>query len=243
MTRPRSTTAGPARQWRVVSEAAARSASGSAATLLRLAQSATLASAAGVRSMLDLTRTPLTRTPLTRSVAPAPTQDATPDATLEPAVDTTSDTAVDTAVDTTLDSTAAPTPDAVLPAGEDVAPSPAEPADEALDDRAPEDGDVDSSEEIDEVNEVEAEGHEDPESAEAEDLEGPLVPHWDELNLARIRGRLPRLSLDEISSLLDYEREHAARPPVLTLLENRIRKLQGKSADEPAEQDPASSEE
>jgi len=215
MTRPRSTTAGHVRQWRVASEAAARSASGSAATLLRLAQSATLASAAGVRSVLDLTRLPLTRTPLTRSGAPSLPQDATPDTT--------------------------PAPDAALPAGGVLPPSPAASADDTQDDSAPEgDEDLDSPEQVDEV---EAGSDEDSESAEDEDPEGPLVPHWDELNLARIRGRLPRLSPDEISSLLDYEREHAARPPVLTLLENRIRKVQGQSADEPAEPEPAASEE
>jgi hypothetical protein len=55
----------------------------------------------------------------------------------------------------------------------------------------------------------------------------PLVPRWDELSLAKIRGRLPRLGIDELESLLAYEHAHAARPQVLTMLDNRIQKVGG----------------
>jgi len=61
------------------------------------------------------------------------------------------------------------------------------------------------------------------------DPEAPPVPHWDELNLARIRGRLPGLGIDDLTSLLSYEQAHAARPPVLAMLDKRISKVRSGS--------------
>lgn len=58
------------------------------------------------------------------------------------------------------------------------------------------------------------------------DSDAPPVPLWDQLSLARIRGRLPHLSLEELRSLREYEDAHAGRPQILLLLENRIRRVE-----------------
>lgn len=47
---------------------------------------------------------------------------------------------------------------------------------------------------------------------------------YPELTLAQLRGRLPGLTTPEVESLVEYERGHKARPPFLTMLENRITK-------------------
>ena len=43
--------------------------------------------------------------------------------------------------------------------------------------------------------------------------------------MPQLRGRLRTLGLAELVQLRDYEQAHAARVPVLTLLDNRIAKL------------------
>jgi hypothetical protein len=48
---------------------------------------------------------------------------------------------------------------------------------------------------------------------------------FDHQTLPQLRGRLRTLSLAELVQLRDYEQAHAARLPVLTLLDNRIAKL------------------
>lgn len=48
---------------------------------------------------------------------------------------------------------------------------------------------------------------------------------YDHLTLGSLRARLPRLDAVALVQLLDYERAHAHRLPVLTMLENRIAKL------------------
>ncbi|MFD9830205.1 Uncharacterised protein (plasmid) [Tsukamurella tyrosinosolvens] len=45
---------------------------------------------------------------------------------------------------------------------------------------------------------------------------------YPELTLAQLRGRLPGLTTPEVESLVEFERDHKARPPFLTMLENRI---------------------
>ncbi|MDJ0358778.1 lipid droplet-associated protein [Rhodococcus sp. H29-C3] len=45
---------------------------------------------------------------------------------------------------------------------------------------------------------------------------------YDALALAQLRARLRTLSLDDLETLLDYEADSRARPPFLTMLENRI---------------------
>lgn len=48
---------------------------------------------------------------------------------------------------------------------------------------------------------------------------------FDHLTLGSLRARLPRLDAVALVQLRDYERAHANRLPVLTMLENRIAKL------------------
>lgn len=48
---------------------------------------------------------------------------------------------------------------------------------------------------------------------------------YDHLTLGSLRARLPRLDAVALVQLLDYERAHAHRLPVLTMLENRIAKV------------------
>ncbi|GAB3132983.1 lipid droplet-associated protein [Tsukamurella serpentis] len=45
---------------------------------------------------------------------------------------------------------------------------------------------------------------------------------YPELTLAQLRGRLSGLTTAEVESLVEYERGNGARPPFLTMLENRI---------------------
>ena len=48
---------------------------------------------------------------------------------------------------------------------------------------------------------------------------------YDHLTLGSLRARLPRLDAVSLVQLRDYERAHANRLPVLTMLENRIAKV------------------
>jgi hypothetical protein len=48
---------------------------------------------------------------------------------------------------------------------------------------------------------------------------------YDHLTLGSLRARLPRLDAVALVQLRDYERAHAHRLPVLTMLENRIAKI------------------
>ena len=48
---------------------------------------------------------------------------------------------------------------------------------------------------------------------------------YDHLTLPSLRARLARLDLASLVQLLDYEKAHANRLPVVTMLENRIAKL------------------
>jgi len=48
---------------------------------------------------------------------------------------------------------------------------------------------------------------------------------YDHLTIGSLRARLPRLDAVALVQLLDYERAHAHRLPVLTMLENRIAKI------------------
>lgn len=51
------------------------------------------------------------------------------------------------------------------------------------------------------------------------------LPDFDHETVPQLRGRLRTLGLAELVQLRDYEQAHAARVPVLTLLDNRIAKL------------------
>lgn len=51
---------------------------------------------------------------------------------------------------------------------------------------------------------------------------------YDSLTLAQLRARLRTLSVDELTTLLDYETATSARAPFLTMLTNRITTAQAK---------------
>ena len=52
------------------------------------------------------------------------------------------------------------------------------------------------------------------------------IPDFDHLTVGSLRGRLRSLDLAELQALRRYEQEHAKRLPILTMLENRIAKLE-----------------
>ena len=62
-----------------------------------------------------------------------------------------------------------------------------------------------------------------PEAAPGND-EQPL-PDYDHMTLGSLRGRLRTLTVEQLITVRDYEKTHADRLPVITLLENRIAKL------------------
>lgn len=51
------------------------------------------------------------------------------------------------------------------------------------------------------------------------------LPDYDHLTLGSLRGRLRALDVVQLVSLRDYEKSHANRLPVVTMLDNRIAKL------------------
>jgi hypothetical protein len=63
-----------------------------------------------------------------------------------------------------------------------------------------------------------------PPGSELSHGELPL-PDYDHLTLPSLRARLARLDLTALVQILDYERAHANRLPVTTMLENRIAKV------------------
>lgn len=50
----------------------------------------------------------------------------------------------------------------------------------------------------------------------------PALPDYDELTLPQLRGKLRRLSEDELSSLLEHERTHLQRAEFDRMLSNRL---------------------
>jgi hypothetical protein len=59
-------------------------------------------------------------------------------------------------------------------------------------------------------------------------MNSSLLAEYDKLSLAQLRGKLRRLSLPELSTLLAHERAHQDRPAYLTLLSNRISTVRSK---------------
>ena len=57
---------------------------------------------------------------------------------------------------------------------------------------------------------------------------GPPVAGYDDLSIPQLRGRLRGLSLEQVEALLGYERATRARPPYLTMLENRLTTLRSR---------------
>jgi hypothetical protein len=59
---------------------------------------------------------------------------------------------------------------------------------------------------------------------------GPAaLPNYDELSVASLRARLRNLTAAQVGELAAYEREHAARPEVITMFERRIAKLEAEA--------------
>lgn len=71
-----------------------------------------------------------------------------------------------------------------------------------------------------------------PSGAELGHAELPLAD-YDHLTLGALRSRLAKLEAADLVQLLDYERAHAHRLPVVLLFENRLRKL-GATVPEPS---------
>jgi hypothetical protein len=57
---------------------------------------------------------------------------------------------------------------------------------------------------------------------------GPPVTGYDQLSIPQLRGRLRSLALEQIEALVAYERATLARPPYLTMLENRLTTLRAR---------------
>ena len=51
---------------------------------------------------------------------------------------------------------------------------------------------------------------------------GPPVTGYDDLSIPQLRGRLRSLTVEQVEALAAYERTTLARPPYLTMLENRL---------------------
>jgi hypothetical protein len=71
-------------------------------------------------------------------------------------------------------------------------------------------------------------------STEVHQAAGPVVAHgdlpladFDHMTLGQLRGRLRTMSVVELVQLRDYEKAHANRLPITTMLDNRINKVQG----------------
>ncbi len=65
-----------------------------------------------------------------------------------------------------------------------------------------------------------------PRAATAEPAPGaPPLPGYDDLSLASLRGRLRVLDAATIQAMLAYEKAHARREPVITMLERRLAKI------------------
>lgn len=64
------------------------------------------------------------------------------------------------------------------------------------------------------------------------------MPDYDELPIGSLQHRIRALDGGQLRELMDYEREHADRTPVLELMRTRLRQL-----DEGAEPSPGAQEE
>jgi hypothetical protein len=58
------------------------------------------------------------------------------------------------------------------------------------------------------------------------------ISDWDHASMPSLRARVARLTLDELLQLRAYETEHAARLAVLTMLDNRIAKIDAAGSSE-----------
>jgi hypothetical protein len=60
------------------------------------------------------------------------------------------------------------------------------------------------------------------------------LPDYDHMTLGSLRGRLRSLTVDQLVQLRDYEKAHADRLPVVTMLDNRIAKLATEAGPSPS---------
>ena len=51
------------------------------------------------------------------------------------------------------------------------------------------------------------------------------LPDYDHMTLGSLRGRMRSLSVDQLVQIRAYEKAHADRLPIVTMLDNRIAKL------------------
>jgi hypothetical protein len=51
------------------------------------------------------------------------------------------------------------------------------------------------------------------------------LPDYDHMTLGSLRGRMRSLDLPQLIAIRDYEKAHADRLPIVTMLDNRIAKL------------------
>ena len=61
------------------------------------------------------------------------------------------------------------------------------------------------------------------------------LPDYDHMTLGSLRGRLRSLTVEQLVQVRDYEKAHADRLPVVTLLDNRIAKLATDGSATPSE--------
>lgn len=118
-------------------------------------------------------------------------------------------------------------PDAEAPKGEPTPPAPT---------GSPERVETAATPEVVQTVEAVAEQVAVPEATAADEL--PL-PDYDHMTLGSLRGRLRSLTLEQLVQVRDYEKAHAHRLPVVTLLDNRIAKL---ATDESARPSPGGGE-
>jgi hypothetical protein len=53
----------------------------------------------------------------------------------------------------------------------------------------------------------------------------PPLPGYDDLSLPSLRARLRTLDATDIKAMLDYEKAHASRDDVISMLERRLAKI------------------
>jgi hypothetical protein len=213
-----------------------RLAGASALVLLRLGEAATLAAAAGVRSVLDATQGQAPATPPVSVPAPPVAPVAVVEAGPAAVVDVVAEPVADVVP---LPVEPAPTSDVVLvqpePTTEAVLVEPVLPVEDAEVDTDVEDAEVDTDVEDTDVEDAETDAADEADEAEEPEVDEPPVPLWDQLSLASIRGRLRRFSLDELHTLHAYETQHSNRPQVVAMLDKRIQRVEqlpaGASAD------------
>ncbi|MDD7966940.1 lipid droplet-associated protein [Actinomycetospora lemnae] len=63
------------------------------------------------------------------------------------------------------------------------------------------------------------------EDGETASVTPDVLPGYETMTIAQLRGKLRSLSVEDVEELLAWEQAHAARPPFVTMLSNRIATL------------------